>query len=476
MAKNFLLNEEEEIELFEFINKSQILTSDNLSYSLSISLTDKCNLNCTNCQTFCDIQKSNPNFTTLEDLENTIPIILKKLKNFECSGIVLFGGEPLLNPQIKDICKYLRKITNIPITIFSNGLLFNTWTDKDFLMLKNLNIKILVTVYPIEEQIYSTQRLEEKCKNFNIDFNTHGIRPYFMKSSFNTKGNPITYKQKYYYCSHSQLISLYLHKNKLYKCGVCPNYEKIHIPESKGDYLTIDNDFSEEKFKNYLTTPLDACKYCGEFCDPNDRYSSDEIFIWHQQSLLPSEYKMTLLNCYLDNYELYYKYCHDCKHLIKILQNKYFISKNDPSLFSKDYLQMYQTRFFNGIGDICIPFDKKIFNFQQMILLQNGLIKQNNFELFNIYFISTDKDRSAKKQMYKIFTPTSSSINGNFYFLQSNSDLNQELLNTFFNNSFLNKKLLLNISERNIKDIGNDRNYFIKKFSKIKEDNIFEAI
>ena len=55
MAKNFLLNEEEEIELFEFINKSQILTSDNLFSSFSISLTNKCNINCKNCQNFCDI-------------------------------------------------------------------------------------------------------------------------------------------------------------------------------------------------------------------------------------------------------------------------------------------------------------------------------------------------------------------------------------------------------------------------------------
>ena len=73
--------EEEKYSSLLKIYKSQVLSmKDNFSYTLIISLTNACNLNCTNCQAFCT--KDNNNFTTLEELKSSIPILKNKLKKF----------------------------------------------------------------------------------------------------------------------------------------------------------------------------------------------------------------------------------------------------------------------------------------------------------------------------------------------------------------------------------------------------------
>ena len=90
----------------EYFNYLKILYKKQVSqltpfYSLMIALTDGCNLNCTNCQTFCRIN-STPTFTTLQEIKQYVPFLKEKL-NY-CRDIKLFGGEPLLNPEIKEIC------------------------------------------------------------------------------------------------------------------------------------------------------------------------------------------------------------------------------------------------------------------------------------------------------------------------------------------------------------------------------------
>jgi MoaA/NifB/PqqE/SkfB family radical SAM enzyme len=75
--------------------------------------------------------------------------------------IILFGGEPLLNQEIKEICQYIKnEFPEIQITIFTNGLLLDSWNEEDFLLMKKLNIHFLITMYPIEQSIKNTEKQE----------------------------------------------------------------------------------------------------------------------------------------------------------------------------------------------------------------------------------------------------------------------------------------------------------------------------
>lgn len=442
MIKKQFISEKEKNDLMAKIYASQIKNTLNFSYNLIISLTDMCNLNCTNCQTFC--KKENKSFTTLNDLKISIPILKKKLNN--CSGITLFGGEPLLNPEIKDICQFLRnEYPNLPIEIFTNGLLLANWEEQDYYLMKQLNIKFLITLYPLKQAINIVSEQEKIFKKHNIQVKIHGTRPYFCKTDYNKEGKS-DIKKRFFSCYHASFPpTFYLHKDKLFKCGVTPGFLKINLPISNEDYLKID-ELEMEKVLEYCSKPLNACKYCGFLGD----YGSDEIFIWHQQNDLKSEYFMTLMDLYVQDYNSYYKFCHDCSHILPILKNEYFLSKYINEGYISDPFNIYLNRFFNGIGDVLIPFDKYIVNNLQFLYkFKDNLVSQKNYSKINFYFISIDGDKKAKEIMYKTFTPTSCDIKGNFYFLEELD--NNKIQETFFSNSYLPHKFILNLQENNLK-------------------------
>ena len=452
----------------EYFNYLKLLYKKQVSqltpfYSLMIALTDGCNLNCTNCQTFCRIN-STPKFTTLQEIKQYLPFLKEKL-NY-CKDIKLFGGEPLLNPEIKEICQYLRQeYPSLQISIFTNGLLLSTWTEEDFAVIKKLNIDFLITVYPIKKSVENIKLYEKKFQEMGIKMTTHGVRPYFNKSTYDKKGRQ-NILQRYFHCFHSKIpFSFYLHKNKLFKCGVCANYPNFGIPQSEKDYILIDQ-ATKEEIIDYLSTPLNACKYCGAYrteynSEQEDPYGSDELIIWHQQKDLPSDYEMSLQELYTYKYDIYYKYCHDCKHILPFLKDEYFLSKIDmvqEMMYDKNYIQVYLDRFFEGKCDIYIPFDKTIIeNIDLLLMFRQLIFKQKKCNHINFYFVSTDKDQESKYKMYRYFTPTSCDVNINTYFLEG-----EDGYSTFLQNSFLKNKYTLKINQNTVNQLQSD-DYFISK-------------
>lgn len=445
--------EEEKYNSLLKIYKSQVLSmKDNFSYTLIISLTNACNLNCTNCQAFCT--NGNNDFTTLEELKYSIPILKNKLKN--CLNVTLFGGEPLLNPEIKEICKFLRQeYSNIPIQIFTNGLLLSNWKEEDYLLMKNLDINFLITLYPLKQAIDIVQEQEKKLKKYNINLEIHGTRPYFCKTDYNSEGLS-NGKIRFFQCCHCDFPpTFYLHRDKLFKCGVEPGFSSINLPIDKDDYLDI-KELEINKVLDYCSKPLKACNYCGFLGE----YGSDEIFVWHQQKDLKSEYFTPLMDLYINDYNSYFKFCHDCAHIIPILKNEYFLSKHADEGYCSSPLQIYLNRFFDGIGDVLIPFDKNVINKKEFLYnFRDQLQQQNNYLKINFYFISLDGNKKAKEIMYSIFTPTSCDIEGNFYFLE---ELNKNKIEeTFFNNSYLQNKFILNYM-KHFDYLKDNQNYLLE--------------
>jgi hypothetical protein len=163
-----------------------------------------------------------------------------------------------------------------------------------------------------------------------------------------------------------------MHKNKLYKCGIVPNLSNIGFEDEPNDYIDLSKNFTLSDILNYFNTPLPSCKHCGktqkDLYGNIDLFGTNETVLWHSQKEIPSEYSFSLLDNYLDNYNLYYKYCHDCSRIIKVLNNKYFMSKYSDDTTENETLQIYLNRFQNGIGDVMIPFDKNIINKKEELL------------------------------------------------------------------------------------------------------------
>lgn len=82
--------------------------------TVSIAITNECNANCS----FCHITKGN----TYLDSKFLIEFC-KKLDSIGTFDIALGGGEPLLHPQIIEICKSIWTQTKLGISLTTNGQL-----------------------------------------------------------------------------------------------------------------------------------------------------------------------------------------------------------------------------------------------------------------------------------------------------------------------------------------------------------------
>lgn len=424
---------------------------------IQLILARNCNLNCTNCQAGCNINDKNE-LMTLNEIKYAIP----KLKEFfqdKILQIVLFGGEPLLNPEYEEICYYIRsELPEASIDIYTNGILKQNWTEKDYEFAVKNEVHFTQSLYPLGESYFNnTQKQEELMTKLGIKHEICGNRPFFIKGGYNKTGssNP----NRFFQCCHSMFPPhFYLFKKQLWRCAPTLSWDKINIPCFLEDYLNIDN-LTEERFIEYCSKPLKICKYCGNSDELG--FGSDEIITWHHQKDLPSNYDQTLYDLYINNYKLYYKYVHDCKTILPCFDNQYFIDNIKAEDLPSHPSIMFLKKFKTGLGDVCIPFDKESCqDIKNLLKFKKLILNQNNYLNINFYFISLDGNKPAKSIIYRMFPPASCDLEGNIYLLESDNPNN--FYQIFLQNSYLKKKICI----LNYKDLL-DKNYLLNKFNEM---------
>ena len=106
----------------EIIPETDCLAKQPLTkLQFAFSVATHCNLNCKGCAHFSPLSKEEfPDFAEAErDFAR-----LGELFHGKCSSISLMGGEPLLNPQIEDYCRMVRKYFPVgDVQIVTNGIL-----------------------------------------------------------------------------------------------------------------------------------------------------------------------------------------------------------------------------------------------------------------------------------------------------------------------------------------------------------------
>lgn len=298
----------------------KIVCAGDKNYSLfhfSWTLTNWCNYSCTYCSAkpvMVDKWKKDENISKYK-------LTLEKLKRFDAPfHIQLYGGEPSLHPNIKDILLGLKQIDNCKqISIITNlSKSLNFW--KDIMMpgvdvcasfhpeyyddqfiskikfLNNLkDCYIRVTVNLIDKKEYWPMTLEfiEQLKKNNIDHNLHYLyNTPFWKSNyteefFKTFGSieNHTYKGKnilfhtYKFDDGStlqykdlEIYNLGYHKFKGFKCR--PLFYQIHF---NGDIV---NSCTKRPIKNLLLTKdlLDVTEIC-----PCDSCACEVMFNFYKE-------------------------------------------------------------------------------------------------------------------------------------------------------------------------------------------------
>lgn len=383
-----------------------------------------------------------PYYMSLSELKQYLKYISSK--DFVVNGkpintIHLTGGDPLTHPQWKDFCDIIHQyLPKMKIAISTNGLFLSRISDKELIELnQKYNIEFQFSIYADKNLLAMYKKILKRLNKLNMNFsfggNSHFFfskqnrtsdvleeENFFQKNIFQDKCNKSLSKQDH----------VILYKGKIYSC-----WTDINILQ-KENHLTDDAIILNEN------TPKELMQnkrhyYCN-ICQNSIGSGGKEYILWqHHNKNAEKIFNFNLRELFIYDYPLYYSLQHECKDMIEILQDELFIEH-----FPEEQKHYTDTRFFNGKGDIFIPF--KTFVSDELKTFLQSLQDIYNY---NIYFISINNSSQVEEQAYNIFCPFLDEEYLNSYFLKANNMFNA--YKTFLDNSYLSNKFFIDIEQKN---------------------------
>jgi organic radical activating enzyme len=237
--------------------------------AMEFSLTDTCNLRCSNCTTSSPFM-SDANLPSLVSFVESLSLLSRVVR---CDELRLVGGEPLLN---KDICGFMRAARQSGIfqniRVITNGLLLPRMSE-EFWQLADI---VRISVYPATAAVFS----ESKLESFRVTASRYRttlevIRDtHFIKATSDTRIEDVSAVQRIFSdCGEAHGWSCHLlYRNRLYRCSRVHTLDRYlsglgveHENFTDQDGLVLDDRtdlFSD--LKNFLQSPepLKACSFC----------------------------------------------------------------------------------------------------------------------------------------------------------------------------------------------------------------------
>ncbi|MEI0685692.1 radical SAM protein [Brachyspira pilosicoli] len=241
------------------------VTPQDFLYLVEINLAEHCNLHCFSCNHFSQLAKER--YVSIESFENDIKR-LYEITNGRIYQLMLLGGEPLLNKNINEYIKIIRKyFSNNAISIYTNGIMLLKKDEEFWNVCKENKIQIIVTVYDINIDI---DAIEKKAKEYNIIFVTSENKSFNEKVSWKfvldlNKSQDAFYS--FINCFHANHC-IHLKDGKLYTCPIIPNIEHFNKYFNKNlevtelDYIDIYKAKDYNEILQFLAKPVPFCRYC----------------------------------------------------------------------------------------------------------------------------------------------------------------------------------------------------------------------
>ena len=234
------------------------------NFQFCIHVTEHCNLKCKGCGHFSNITK--PKHVDIKIFERDFKR-LSELTNKKCTAIDILGGEPLLNPEIKDLLVIARKyFDNTDIIIATNGLLIANQPQDFWECLKKNNIAFRITKYPVNINI---EKIRKLCSEYNVKLKERDMGTWNKPSyDFTGSNNPF---EAYEYCDTNGYCNI-LEDGKMAQCPLVFNSKhfndyfndkKYRFAEpSEYDYVDIFEAKTLGEILLRLRQPIPMCKYC----------------------------------------------------------------------------------------------------------------------------------------------------------------------------------------------------------------------
>jgi MoaA/NifB/PqqE/SkfB family radical SAM enzyme len=228
---------------------------------VQIEIVDHCNLNCKGCNNFSSL--AGERFLEPSAFERDMARLSELTKG--SLTIHLYGGEPLLHPELLAFIDIARKyFPDTTLKIITNGILLKSQPEKFWQSCENNKVVILISSYPINIDIEAIQQLAQKyCVPLEYTFNkSDGMSKFALDIS-----GKQDYKQNHGLCHYAgRCVSL--RDGKIYACNTVSNvkhfnrYFNQNLEITEDDYIDIYKAKNLDEIKNYLRHPIPFCRYC----------------------------------------------------------------------------------------------------------------------------------------------------------------------------------------------------------------------
>lgn len=233
--------------------------------SLEYHITNHCNLNCAGCSHFSPLCAAWTE--TFDEFKADWDKIYEK--GLKIGRIRILGGEPLLNPALGRMLKYIRGLfSESDINVVTNGILLGQRKVELLPIFIGSNISLTVSIYPGLKIDY-----REVLKGFPL------VEVYdkagFWNISLHTERD-YDEKQAFYNCFSGSIAKCNFYKEgRLYPCCVIPNLPhfvgfftkelkdtelgKVNVEECG---ITVE-DHTVEEIEKFLSSPNPMCAFCN---------------------------------------------------------------------------------------------------------------------------------------------------------------------------------------------------------------------
>lgn len=235
---------------------------------LDYHLTEHCNLNCKCCSTFSPLAEkkfADPS-EFARDLNRLHDLIGDRVEQLH-----LLGGESLLHPQIEQFARLSREaFPEARIDFTTNGLLIHSMSDSFWETLRQYDIAIKYTKYPVKLD-YDEIIEYVRGKGVRI-FSAGGEKPIsqFRRIPLNAKGTCNTYLS-YIQCPYTDCAQL--RDGKLYRCPASAYSDLVNkalqaeghtdrFNLTKNDFIDLWQVNSPDDIMTFLTNAVPFCQYC----------------------------------------------------------------------------------------------------------------------------------------------------------------------------------------------------------------------
>ena len=256
------------IKKFFFLGKNKKNIIPRKQIVIGVHLVEHCNLKCKGCDNFSPLAKEE--YIDIEQYDNDLNR-MAELFGDNVERIDLYGGEPLLHPQITKLLQITREyFPTSPIGILTNGVLLSQMTDEFWMSCLDNHVKISLTKYPIG---LNYQKIEDIINREGVKFEYHGYSRVEEKALWKMRLDVLGRQdpELMFKCCGRANDCIVLSKGRLYTCTMIPfvrhfnQFFRENIEVTDRDSIDIYHAKNAEEVFEFLSKPVPCCRYCDIF-------------------------------------------------------------------------------------------------------------------------------------------------------------------------------------------------------------------